>query len=567
MIKKIPPIKSQKGIERQYQKQLNKLGKALALGVREQVLNYLKAQQSSYVMDGFGDQLGVIFKKLNSIFTGAATASFAETTASQMVQKVGAASKNRFNRAVTRATGVDLGSVIATEGLEDFTAVSINKNVSLIKSLPEEYLKQVETIVNNGVVSGARYSTIEKEIISKTGANSKLANRIKTIARNEVQTINSQIILRRSESLGITKGIYKSSKDERVRKSHAELDGVEFELKKGAWSKTDQKFIQPGITDINCRCTYSPIIKVDEEPVKKPVEKPVEKEYRSPGVKKAIKIESQIRNREFEEFHIVSFEGEVVLSKKGDKRHVPASKSDIEKMKNNIVTHNHPTEKGSEGRRKGDGGSFSPGDIELLFESGARELRAVSEKFNHSLSLKTFGIKMPKNPAAKVLVEWQKNSDIELDKLRKELKNPAALLTEADREVWHTIMEKTSKKFKWLNYEREKVDEKKVEKIKPVKKPVKKPVEKPKITSKSSMGTIATQGDKNISKKLGKGFVANTEVDTFSFGEDTPILRQTIKKDNQSAAFINYFIEPGDSLYIDGIDVEPKFRKKLLGNG
>lgn len=265
MIKKIPPMKSQKGIEIQYQKQLNKLGKVLILEVRKQVLNFIKAQQSSYVMDGFGDQLGVIFRRLNAVFTGTAVASFAETAASKVVQKIGAASKSKFGRAVARATGVDLVNIITSEGLEDFMALSVNKNVSLIKSLPEEYLKQVETIVNNGVVSGARYSTIEKEITSKTGANSKLANRIKTIARNEVQTINSQITLRRSENLGITKGIYKSSKDERVRKSHAELDGVEYELKKGAWSKTAQKFIQPGITDINCRCSYSPIIQVGEE--------------------------------------------------------------------------------------------------------------------------------------------------------------------------------------------------------------------------------------------------------------------------------------------------------------
>ena len=137
--------------------------------------------------------------------------------------------------------------------MEDLFTLSKNKNKILITSLPEEYLKQVETIVNNGVVSGARYRTIEKEIISKTGANSKLAGRIKTIAMNEVQTINSQITLRRSESLGIKKGIFRTSKDERVRACHKELDGIEFVIAKGAWSKTCQKFIQPGITDINCR--------------------------------------------------------------------------------------------------------------------------------------------------------------------------------------------------------------------------------------------------------------------------------------------------------------------------
>ena len=70
---------------------------------------------------------------------------------------------------------------------------------------------------------------------------------------NEVQTINSQITLRRSQSLGITEGIFRTSEDEKVRTCHDELNGVKYLLKKGAWSKTCQKFIQPGITDINCR--------------------------------------------------------------------------------------------------------------------------------------------------------------------------------------------------------------------------------------------------------------------------------------------------------------------------
>jgi len=300
------PVKSQKGIEIRYRKQLNKLGKALIVAVRTEILEYLKANQASYVIDesilniadkelsfisdsfnldgeyelwdeyveftngllkdsqekikqshikdGIGDQLGVIFARLNGRFTGVATASFAESAASQVVEKISAANKNKFDRTVARATGVDLGGIVQTEGLEDLLTLSKNKNKILITSLPEEYLKQVETIVNNGVVSGARYSTIAKEITAKTGANSKLAGRIKTIAMNEVQTINSQITLRRSESLGITEGIYRTSEDEKVRKPcHEELNGVRYLLKKGAWSKSCQKFIQPGITDINCR--------------------------------------------------------------------------------------------------------------------------------------------------------------------------------------------------------------------------------------------------------------------------------------------------------------------------
>jgi SPP1 gp7 family putative phage head morphogenesis protein len=252
---KVRPVKSLKGLEKQYQRELMKLGRLMAVAVRKEILNPLKAQESSYVLkDGIAENLAKNFELLNKQFSGVATLSFANQTAEQAVLKTEKANKKKFDQSIKAATGVDLGSIITAEGLEDFTEISVNNNVNLITSLPEEYLKSVETIVNQGVASGARYSTIEKQITAKLGsANSKLSGRIKTIARDQIQTINSQLTLRRSEKLGITKGIYRTSEDERVRKCHKELNGVEYELAKGAWSKTCQKFIQPGITDINCR--------------------------------------------------------------------------------------------------------------------------------------------------------------------------------------------------------------------------------------------------------------------------------------------------------------------------
>lgn len=243
---------------------MNQLGRALIKAVNTELLPFLESTQDDYVVDGIGDMINVIFRRLNSMFTGVVTMGFAKNTATQMVARVGTANKRKFNKSVERVTGINLGGVITSEGLNDFVELSINKNVGLIKSLPEEYLKQVETLVNNGVINGERYSTIAKKITAKVGsANSKLAGRIQTIARNEVQTINAQISLRRSDALGIKKGIYMTSDDEKVRPCHEELDGVEYDINKGAWSKKCQKFIQPGITDINCRCSFRPIIEVD----------------------------------------------------------------------------------------------------------------------------------------------------------------------------------------------------------------------------------------------------------------------------------------------------------------
>ena len=239
------------------------MGKALIKAVNNELLPALKAQQSSYVVDGIGNNLATIFRRLNANFSGNIMLGFAQSTSTNMVEETSKRNKAKFDRAVKAATGVDLGMVVQEEGLADFIELSVNKNVGLIKSLPEQYLNQVETIVNNGVVNGTRFSDIAKEIVAKTGsANSKLAGRIKTIAMNEVQTINAQISQRRSQALGIKKGIYRTSEDERVRPCHAELNGVEYELSKGAWSKSCGRFIIPGVTDINCRCSFSPIIEV-----------------------------------------------------------------------------------------------------------------------------------------------------------------------------------------------------------------------------------------------------------------------------------------------------------------
>ena len=256
-----PAVKPLKSQEVAYRKQINKLGKALMVAVKKDVLEYLKSNQESYTLDGIGDQLGLIFGLLNARFSGNIAASFAMTTATNMVNSTAKSNRQKFGKSIARATGVDPTSVMASEGLEDFVKLQINTNIDLINNLSEDYLKQIKVIVNNGVASGARYSTIEKQILGKVGtANSKLANRIKTIATNEIQTINAQMSLRRSENLGIKQGIYRTSEDEVVRPCHKELNGFQYALNKGAWSVTCQKYIQPGITDINCRCTYSPVI-------------------------------------------------------------------------------------------------------------------------------------------------------------------------------------------------------------------------------------------------------------------------------------------------------------------
>ena len=56
--------------------------------------------------------------------------------------------------------------------------------MQLIKSLPEEYFKDISTIVNNGYLSGARYDTIAKQITAKTGSEG-----LKVLKDNEIHLV------------------------------------------------------------------------------------------------------------------------------------------------------------------------------------------------------------------------------------------------------------------------------------------------------------------------------------------------------------------------------------------
>jgi SPP1 gp7 family putative phage head morphogenesis protein len=267
MLKKGTPIRSSKSIEDDYLRAMNKMFRYIIVTVRGELVPFLKSKESEYLIkaadmttDKIHFDLEMLFSKIDNQFGGLLIESYARSIASEMVEKTNRDSKKKMGRALKTVSEVALASVISNEGLEDYVQESIAQNTRLIKNVSEDYLSKVRTIVSNGVMSGARYNEIAKELLKN---DKSLGNRAKTIARTETKKINSQISIRRSAALGITKGIYVTVNDgTRVRPCHRELEGKEFELTKGAWSKTCQKYIIPGITDINCRCSYRPVIEV-----------------------------------------------------------------------------------------------------------------------------------------------------------------------------------------------------------------------------------------------------------------------------------------------------------------
>ena len=132
--------------------------------------------------------------------------------------------------------------------------------------------KSVQSIVQNGLIQGLSISEISKSMTSSLAFS---RSRATMIARTEAtQAVNRSTA--EAYSIAAADGInirkqWLSARDERVRETHAELDGVivgvdePFEME-GATASSPASFGVPSL-DINCRCTLIPVIdNVDDLP-------------------------------------------------------------------------------------------------------------------------------------------------------------------------------------------------------------------------------------------------------------------------------------------------------------
>lgn len=245
----------------QYFKTLNKLTKSMRDDIRVNLLPVLKALKKKYTTDSYVEDITQVVAMLSLKYANK-TESVAKLIATKMVNGVATRNKKGFEKSFKNLTGVDLSEILVDEGLTDFLDAQVSKNVSLIKSIPQEYFKSIETVVMNGVANGLRFEEIAKQIGGIKGissVNGKLQNRIKLIARNETSNINASINKMRQESLGVKEFKWVTAHDERVRPSHAKINGNIY-----SWDNlptVDGVKTSPG-QSINCRCIAIPVIKI-----------------------------------------------------------------------------------------------------------------------------------------------------------------------------------------------------------------------------------------------------------------------------------------------------------------
>lgn len=241
------------GVSRQYTADMRKYLKAITQEIKSDVLPELKAavkerderQDSDERMDGLADVVQRLRRLVRNIFPG-------ERLAQEFASRTYDENESKIAKSVEESLGV---AVPLPGGDRTILDDWIVENTSLIEDLQEQYIKRIQNSVGNGFNKGLTYREIAKNIQRETNISWR---RARTIARDQVGTLNGLVTKERNKELGIEKAEWVTVGDERVRgnpsglypdakPSHYARNGQEFDWDKGI----DGEF--PG-TPILCRC-------------------------------------------------------------------------------------------------------------------------------------------------------------------------------------------------------------------------------------------------------------------------------------------------------------------------
>ncbi|MDE2101680.1 MAG: minor capsid protein [Patescibacteria group bacterium] len=172
-----------------------------------------------------------------------------------------------FSRSAASRTDAQLRSILSDGGFSvrlqmtpqvaDIVRASVHENVALIKSIPQQYLKNVEGMVMRSVQAGRDIGTLTKDLQSQYGVTRR---RAALIARDQNNKATSVFQETRRKQLGIKEAVWMHSHaGKKPRRTHVAMNGKRYDVSKGMWDEDEGKYVFPGEL-INCRCVSRSVI-------------------------------------------------------------------------------------------------------------------------------------------------------------------------------------------------------------------------------------------------------------------------------------------------------------------
>ncbi len=164
------------------------------------------------------------------------------------------------------------GSEIYKQIIEDLKSplggifwLKIQENADFIKKFPLNIKTELTQYIAEEGLKGRRSSDILGDLMKKFPTEAK--SRLRLIARTEVSKTQTALIQARATSLGLHWYIWRTSEDERVRRSHDKMNGVLVnwddppDPEKLFGEKSYGNYHAGDI--FNCRCYPEPIVNID----------------------------------------------------------------------------------------------------------------------------------------------------------------------------------------------------------------------------------------------------------------------------------------------------------------
>lgn len=254
----LSPTRPNVGIEASYRRAIQDLLDAMHQDFSRAIKRQYRATPPAIATDAtpskeLTDLINVLAKKWRNNWDKVAQ-DFAEHYSKKVSDRV-----DGHLRHILKKHGVTI-KFSMTPAQKDVLQATVTQNVSLIKSIPEQYLKSVEGHVMRAVQVGRAVGPLAKEL---QASYSLTKARAALIARDQVQKATSALNRARQLELDIKKGVWMHSHaGKEPRKTHVAMHGKEFDLSKGMYDSDPKvkRNVFPGEL-INCRCTWKPIIK------------------------------------------------------------------------------------------------------------------------------------------------------------------------------------------------------------------------------------------------------------------------------------------------------------------
>lgn len=226
---------------RRYRKILRKIMKDTGREISASLITAYAAAQE----DENGAEAGLLLLLTFSILNQAARD--AKVSVSQLLASESVYLDKLFIAGVKKATATDIAALIGESDTKLLIENIVKRNVSLITDLTEQTRGKIERAVLDAQINNTPARELKKELNKILGSQAKRGD---LIAFDQLEKLAAELTGFRAQQAGLTKYIWRTQGDDRVRYLHNELNGKLQDITKAHHGDNNRLPRVP----IRCRC-------------------------------------------------------------------------------------------------------------------------------------------------------------------------------------------------------------------------------------------------------------------------------------------------------------------------